>query len=123
MSAGSFPPRSAKNARNALEMLLNVVVLTGDALFSLVDALAAGQTYAPASPILQHVSTDSQTNSVSRPMSRTSRCGKVTRNNRKYDGLCSPACFQSRKAQSEGASGAGTCEVIKPRMMSGLVWL
>ena len=57
--------------------------------------------------------------SESLPINRTSRCGNVTVNSLKYDAACSPACFQSRKAQSVGANGFGACVVIMPTTTVG----
>src|SRR2546422_7034186 len=69
---------------------------------SIADCIVIG-TYSPPNPALKHTRTDSQSESESLPINRTSRCGNVTGNSLKYDAACSPACFQSLKAQSVGA--------------------
>jgi len=82
--------------------------------------LSNAWNYQLPNPILKHTRTDSQSESESLPINRTSRWGRVTGNSLKYDAACSPACFQSRNAQSVGANGVGACVVIGPTTTSGL---
>ena len=84
-------------------------------------AMGVARNYSPPNPALKHARTDSQSESESRPISRTSRCGRVTGNNLRYDAVCNPACFQSSNAQSVGATGFGACVVIRPTTTSGRV--
>ena len=76
--------------------------------------MAVARNYSPPNPALKHARTDSQSEPERRPINRTSRCGRVTGNNLKYDAACNPACFQSSKTQSVGAKGFGACVVIRP---------
>jgi hypothetical protein len=83
------------------------------------DTSCAWRRYASINPDSKHFRTDSQSESERRPINRTSRCGRVTRNNLKYDTLCNPACLQSSKAQSVGTKKSGARDVIKPTITSG----
>jgi hypothetical protein len=65
--------------------------------------MAVARNYSPPNPTLRQAHTDSQSQSESRPIDRTSRCRRVMGNNLKYDAVCNPACFESSNAQSVGA--------------------
>src|ERR1035437_6682405 len=84
------------------------------------DAIGVAENYSPPNPALKHTRTNSQSESESLPINRASRCDRVTGNSLKYGAARSPACFQSRNAQSVGASGFGACVVIRPTTTSGL---
>src|SRR5712692_11481723 len=57
--------------------------------------MAVARELLAAESRLEAARTDFQSESDSRPTNRTSRCGRVTGNNLKYDAECNPAYFQS----------------------------